>query len=114
MMGFGNPLGRQGVKEVIKSNKVDIVLIQEYCPDLTPIRSIWSRSDKESLKSCGAGWGIFFVWDNNTFLDVWIGKFLINTKFGPWKIIFCWILSSMVLWIIGLNWIYGRNLVRNP
>lgn len=100
--GLGNQVKRAIVKEVICSNKIDVLMIQE-----TKVSSVHDSLVKEVWGTSPAKWccgdavgsvgGILVVWSSRSFLfkDRWVGTFVILVLLEDLTNNSVWLVSSV-------------------
>ncbi|KAJ9709801.1 hypothetical protein PVL29_001319 [Vitis rotundifolia] len=87
--GLGSRNKRRVIKDFLRSENPNVVMIQETKKEKCDRRfvgSVWTVRDKDwaSLPSCGASGGILIIWDSKKLSseEVVIGSFSISVKFA--------------------------------
>ena len=88
MRGLGSRKKRRVVKDFLRLQNPDVVMLQETKREVCDRRfvgSVWSVRNKEwvALLACGASGGILIIWDSKKMSseDVVIGSFSVSVKF---------------------------------
>ncbi|RVW66273.1 hypothetical protein CK203_065986 [Vitis vinifera] len=87
--GLGSSNKRRVIKDFLRLEKPDVVMIQETkkekC-DRRLVGSVWTVRNKDwvILPACGASGGILFIWDSKKLCkeEVVLGSFLVSVKFA--------------------------------
>ena len=103
--GLGSRKKRRVVKDFLRSEKPDVVMIQETkkaeC-DKRFVGNVWTARNKEwaALPACGALGGILVIWDSKKLHseEVVLGSFSVSVKFA--------VDGSVLFW---LSDVYGLN-----
>ena len=103
--GVGFKKKRRVVKDFLRSEKPDVVMIQETkkaeC-DRRFVDNVWTARNKEwaALPACGALGGILVIWDSKKLHseEVVLGSFSVSVKFA--------VDGSVLFW---LSAVYGPN-----
>ncbi|RVW23394.1 hypothetical protein CK203_098186 [Vitis vinifera] len=114
--GLGSSNKRRVIKDFLRLEKPDVVMIQETkkekC-DRRLVGSVWTVRNKDwvILPACGASGGILFIWDSKKLSkeEVVLGSFSISVKFALEDVDLFGFLQFMVQIVPHLGRIFGWN-----
>lgn len=102
MRGLGNRVKHATVKETVRMNKIDILLIQETKLRSVPndiVKEVWGNSSSEwcCREVVGSAGGILLIWSSSFFLlrDQWVGCYSISVLLEDLSNNSVWLVSSV-------------------